>query len=98
MGKKDIDPHVKITVKSLEALFLLFSFRESTPVANARERLVVEGNLSHACAAVRILDTVQVYLLPKPIAKLAIKRYPKWNLKKHTVNRLLINLRAVLGF
>lgn len=98
MGKKDLEPQVKITIKSLEALFLLFTFRESTPVSNSRDRLIVEGNLPHACAAVRILDIVQVYLLPKPIAKLAIKRYPKWNLKKHTINRLLINVRAILGF
>ncbi len=99
LGKNsNIVPQVKITIKSMEALFLLFTFRESTPIANSRERMIVEGNLSHACACVRILDIVQVYLLPKPIAKLAIKRYPKWSLKKHTINRLLVNLRAIIGF
>ncbi|MFA6013075.1 MAG: hypothetical protein WC799_24015, partial [Desulfobacteraceae bacterium] len=90
--------NVKMTLKSMEGLFQLFTFRESTPVANARDRLFVEGGLPEACAAVRILDIVQVYLLPKPVAKLAIKRYPRWDLKRHTWNRAMVNIRAVIGF
>jgi hypothetical protein len=89
---------VKMTLKSMEGLFQLFTFRESTPIANARDRLFVEGGIPEACAAVRILDIVQVYLLPKPVAKLAIKRYPQWNLKRHTWNRAMVNIRAVIGF
>jgi len=90
--------NVKMTLKSMEGLFQLFTFRESTPIANARDRLFVEGGLPEACAAVRILDIVQVYLLPKPVAKLAIKRYPRWDLKRHTWNRAMVNIRAVIGF
>lgn len=89
---------VKMTLKSMEGLFQLFTFRESTPVANARDRLFVEGGLPEACAAVRILDIVQVYLLPKPVAKLAIKRYPRWDLKRHTWKRAMVYLRTVTGF
>ena len=92
------DLNVKMTLKSMEGLFQLFTFRESTPVANARDRLFVEGGVPEACAAVRVLDIVQVYLLPKPIAKLAIKRYPSWTLKRHTWDRAMVNLRAVIGF
>ncbi len=92
-----LDLNVKMTIKSIEALFLIFTFRESTPVANARDRLFVEGNLPEACAAVRILDVVQVYLLPKPVAKLAVKRYPKWSLKRHTYNRAMVYLRTIIG-
>jgi hypothetical protein len=90
--------NVKMTLKSMEGLFLLFTFQESTPISNARDRLFVEGELPEACAAVRILDIVQVYLLPKPIAKMAIKRYPKWNLKRHTWNRAMVNVRTIIGF
>lgn len=88
---------VKITLKSVEGLFQLFTFRESTPVANARDRLTVEGGLPEACASVRILDIVQVYLLPKQVAKLAIKRYPRWDLKRHTWKRTLVYVRTVIG-
>lgn len=92
-----VDFDVKMTVKSIEALFLLFTFRESTPVANARDRLFVEGGLPEACAVVRILDIVEVYLLPKPVAKLAVKRYSKWSLKRHTLSRAMVYLRTITG-
>lgn len=95
---EDHDLNVRMTIKSMEGLFVLFTFRESTPTANARDRLFVEGNLPEACAVVRILDIVQVYLLPKPVAKLAIKRYPRWSLKRHTWDRAMVNLRAIIGF
>lgn len=93
---RDLD--VTMTAKSMEALFALFTFRESTPMANARDRLSVEGDIDKVCAVLRILDIVQVYLLPKPVAKLAIKRYPVWTWKRHTLNRAMVNLRAVIGF
>lgn len=95
---KDRAMDLSMTLKSMDALFLLFSFQESTPVSNARGRLFVEGEVPHACAVVRILDIVQVYLLPKFIAKLAIKRYPCWSLKRHIVDRTRVNVRALIGY
>ena len=89
---------VKMTLKSIEGLFLLFTFQESTPVSNSRDRLYVEGDIPHACTAVRILNILQVYLLPKCIARRAIKRYPKWSIKRHTWDRLMVYLRTVTGF
>ncbi len=95
---KDKTIDLWMTLKSVEALFLLFTFQESTPVSNARSRLFVEGDLPHACAVVRIMDIVQVYLLPKFIAKLAIKRYPRWSLKQHIIGRILVNARTLIGY
>ncbi|MDD9303438.1 MAG: hypothetical protein HUK40_14285 [Desulfobacter sp.] len=89
--------HLEMGLKSMGNLFTLFTFQESTPTANARDRLFVSGDVPQACAAVRILDIVQVYLLPKPIAKLAIKRYPRWSLKRHTIDRALVLIRTVTG-
>ena len=86
-----------MTIKSLEAAFLLFTFQESTSVSNARDRLTVDGGIPETCAVVRVMDSVEVYLLPKFITKLAVKRYPKWSVKKHTINRLLVNIRAIAG-
>lgn len=93
--KQSVD--LELTLKSVGHLFTLFTFQESTPTANARDRLCVSGDVPHACAAVRILDIVQVYLLPKAIAKLAIKRYPSWSLKRHTFDRSLIFIRTLTG-
>jgi len=88
---------LEITLKSMGNLFVLFTFQESTPTANARDRMIVSGDVPQACAVVRILDIVQVYLLPKTIAKLAIKRYPRWSLKRHTLDRAMVLIRTVLG-
>jgi len=83
--------------KSLEAAIMVFTFRESTPMAYAHDRFMVEGYLPYATTFMRILDILQVYLLPKPIARLAVKRYPKWSemspLRKH-IKRIIIYVRA----
>lgn len=89
--------HLEMALKSTGNLFTLFTFRESTPTANARDRLYVSGDVPQACAAVRILDIVQVYLLPKPVAKLAVKRYPAWSLKRHTLDRAMVLIRTLTG-
>lgn len=84
--------------KHLESGFMTFSFQENTPVAAARDRLVVDGEAAHACAVVRILDRVQVYLLPKMIASLAVKRYPRWPFTTKWLNRVRIYWRTLLGY
>jgi aldehyde:ferredoxin oxidoreductase len=91
-------PDLKIKIKHLEAAILLFTFQESTAVAVARDRLVVEGDVPRACAVVRILDMVEVLLLPKIIARLAVKRYPAWPPFRKHMGRLLVYVRAILGF
>lgn len=93
--KQHVD--LEMTLKSMNLLFVLFTFFESTPVANARDRMFVSGDVPQACAAVRILDIVQVYLLPKFVAKLAIKRYPEWTLKRHIFDRAMVLIRTITG-
>lgn len=89
--------NLEITLKSMTHFFSLMAFIESTPVSNSRDRMVVSGDVPQACAAVRIMDIVQVYLLPKFIAKLAIKRYPNWTIKRHIIDRTKVLTRTVLG-
>lgn len=90
-------PDLEMKIKNIEAAMLMFTFRESTAAATARNRLIVDGDIPAACAVVRILDAVEVYLLVKPIARLAVKRYPSWPLRRILIGRPLIYLRAVLG-
>ena len=95
-GGKPVDLQIKI--KHLEGAILLFTFQESTAVAVARDRLVVEGDVPRACTVVRILDMVEVLLLPKIVAELAVKRYPAWSpLRKH-LGRCMVYVRAIVGF
>jgi hypothetical protein len=89
--------NLAMNLRTIEGAIKVFTFQESTATAFAHERFVVEGDLSQALAVVRVLDIVEVYLLPKIITKLAVKRYPKWSemspLKKY-VNRVLVYVRA----
>ncbi len=94
---KDLDINVKFLFKHIEAFFLAFTFQESTPTANAFDRIIVEGPIPEACAVNRILSIVQTYLLPKPIVKLAIKRYPSWSIKKHVAGSSMVYLRTITG-
>ena len=93
--KQPVD--LQMTLKSMAHFFLLFTLMESTPTANSRDRMCVNGDVPPACAAVRILDIVQVYLLPKFIAQMAIKRYPRWSFKRHTLDRALVLIRTIIG-
>ncbi|HKL00381.1 MAG TPA: hypothetical protein VJ943_09005 [Desulfotignum sp.] len=90
--------HLHLMFKHPALLFRVFAFRESTPVANARNRLYVRGDVPRACAVVRIMDMVQVFLLPKFLAKRAVKRYPAWSLKRRTLDRAQVYVRAFAGF
>lgn len=88
---------LSMSFKSLEAAMVVFTFRESTPTGYAHDRFSVQGYLPFATTFMRILDIVQVYLLPKVIARMAIKRYPKWSemppFRKH-LNRIIIYVRS----
>ena len=86
-----------LRIKNLEAAILLFTFQEGNATAAARDRLVVDGDVPAACAAIRILEIVEVYLLFKPIAKLAVKRYPLWPLGRLMAGRISVYVRAVVG-
>ncbi|MBC2709962.1 MAG: aldehyde ferredoxin oxidoreductase family protein [Desulfosarcina sp.] len=88
---------LKLTIKNIEAAILLFTFQESTVMAVARDRLIVDGDIPAACTVVRILDMVEVFLLPKLLASLAVRRYPQWPPFRKYVGRTLIYLRTVVG-
>jgi hypothetical protein len=94
-GKK-ITLYMKI--KNMESAIRMFTFLESSCVATSRDRLIVDGDLPVACGVLRIMDLLEVLLLPKFAAKLGVKRYPKWSqlspFRKWT-SRLLTYVRLV---
>ncbi|MCF8092821.1 MAG: hypothetical protein K9K40_10240 [Desulfotignum sp.] len=89
--------HLHLMFKSINLLFVTLTLQESTSTANARDRLFVSGDVPQACAVVRVMDLIQVLLLPKFLAKLAVKRYPDWSLKRRTLVRAMVYIRAVAG-
>jgi len=90
--------HLRLVIKNIDAAFLLLSFQESTVMAMARNRLMVDGEPPYSLAVNRILDIVEVYLLPKIIASLAVKRYPSgWSLGRKLGGRIGVYTRTLLG-
>ncbi len=72
----DGKPDLAVKFKHVSHAFLVFSFQESTPRAFANDRIIVDGDVSHAIRFVRILNKLEALILPKLIAKFAVKRYP----------------------
>lgn len=90
--------HVRLAIKSVDAAFLILSFQESTALATTRNRLITDGEVPSALAIIRVLDIVEVYLLPKIIASLAVKRYPKWwSMGRKLGGRIGVYTRTLLG-
>lgn len=92
-GKK-FDMEMALT--SIEAAMMVFTFRESLCTGYTHGRFVVNGDLPAAQAVMRVMDLTAVFLLPKFVAKLVVKRYPKWSemspLRKYR-SRILTYLR-----
>ena len=84
-------------MNNIETDLLILSFRDSTALATARNRLITEGEVPQALAMIRVMDIVEVYLLPKIIARLAVKRYPSRTLGRKIFGRIGIYSRAMLG-
>lgn len=70
-------PDLGVYLKSIDAAWLMFSFQESTCMSEARSRLIAMGELPHTCTFIRMMDKVEILLLPKLIAKRAVKKWEK---------------------
>ncbi|WP_319562557.1 hypothetical protein [Marispirochaeta sp.] len=70
-------PDLEIRFKSIEAAFRLFTFRESTAASEAAGRLIVSGSLAMVLDFIRIIDAEEILLLPRFLAKRAVKLWQK---------------------
>ena len=70
-----IDCHLNVQLKSIEAAWLLFSFQESTVASEAAGRLAAVGDLPDVCTFIRLINKVEILLLPRPVARLAVKEW-----------------------
>lgn len=68
-------PDLTIRFKHMAHAFLVFSFQEGTAQAFANDRMIADGNLSHAIRLVRCLNRMETLILPKLVAERAVKRY-----------------------
>lgn len=65
-----------VKIKHVALAFLIFTFQEGTAAAFAGDRMVADGDIGDAVRFVRCLNRMEVIILPKMVAKLAIKDYP----------------------
>lgn len=72
----DAAADLSISFKHMSHAFLVLSFQEGTAVSFTRDRMVADGELSYAIRLVRVLNRMEAIILPKFIAKRAVKRYP----------------------
>ena len=70
-------PDLTVMFKHMSHAFLVFSFQEGTARAFAHDRIVADGDVSHAIRLVRCLNKMESLILPKLIAQRAVKQYPQ---------------------
>ena len=91
-------PDLTMSFKHVTFAFLVFSFQEHTAQAYANERLVIDGDVPMSMKVVRCLNRLQTVILPKVVAKKAVKTYPdlefiqKIQMTTKTYSQFLLNL------
>ena len=76
VGKSSEKADLAIKFKHLSHAFSVLSFQEGTAEAFTKDRMIADGELSASIRLVRILNRLESIILPKFIAKRAVKRYP----------------------
>ncbi len=71
-----IRPTLAFEFKHVAHAFLVLSFQESTPQAFANDRLSIDGEFTNAMKVLRCLNRMQALVLPRFVARRALKEYP----------------------
>ncbi len=69
-------PQLSIRFKHIAHAFLVLSFQEKTAEAFANDRMLVDGDIGYALKMTRVLNRLESFILPKLLAKRAVKEYP----------------------
>ena len=97
-GVSHVRPTLAFEFKHLAHAFLVLSFQESTPQAFANDRLSIDGEFTSAMKVLRCLNRMQALVLPRFVARRALKEYPAVGLSEKLVlaariyGRFLIDL------
>lgn len=86
-----------ISFKHVKHAFLILSFQESTARSFANDRMLLDGEINLAMIIVRCLDRMEILVLPKFIAKRAVKRYPPISLWEKIPLAQLIYFYLLVG-
>ncbi|MGO1462706.1 MAG: hypothetical protein ACTHYN_06250 [Marinobacter sp.] len=99
-GKRPPSPvDVSIQFKHVTHAFLVLSFQEKTSIAFANDRMLVDGDVSYAVRMTRVLNRLESFILPKVVAKRAVKEYPEnLHLPEKLINAAQIYLKIATHF
>ena len=90
---------VSIRFKHLAHAFMVLSFQEKTSVAFANDRMLVDGDVSYAVRMTRVLNRLESFILPKIVAKRAVKEYPEnLHLPEKLISAAQIYLKVATHF
>ncbi|WP_366918104.1 hypothetical protein [Algiphilus sp.] len=87
-----------IRFKHLDHAWLVFSFQEGTARAFANDRMIADGEVSDAIRLVRCLNRMETLILPRLIARRAVKDYGDLGLPEKSVTAARIYARLAAGF
>lgn len=91
-------PDLSVRFKHIAHAFLVLSFQEKTAVAFARDRMLVDGDISYAVRLTRVIDRLEAFILPRFLASRAVKEYPAGlRLREKLTGALQIYRRVVLS-
>ncbi|MEQ9547382.1 MAG: hypothetical protein RIK85_15375 [Marinobacter sp.] len=90
---------LSIQFKHIAHAFMVLSFQEKTSVAFANDRMLVDGEISYAIRMTRVLNRLEAFILPKLIAKRAVKEYPaNLHLPEKLISAARIYLKVATNF
>jgi hypothetical protein len=96
-GSKDQrPPDLSFDFKHLTHAFLVLGFVEGTATAFARDRMSVDGNPSAGMKIVRCLNRMESIVLPRFVARRALKEYPAIGLGEKLVMAAKIYARLLI--
>ncbi|MEX2475398.1 hypothetical protein [Marinobacter sp.] len=90
---------LSIQFKHVAHAFLVLSFQEKTSVAFAHDRMLVDGDISYAIRMTRVLNRLESFILPRLVAKRAVKEYPaNLHLPEKLISAARIYLKVATHF
>lgn len=86
---------LQIRLNDIEAAFRLLTLQESTVFSAARGRISIIGDIATGSVVVRMLDRLEILLLPAFLARRAVRRYKR--LPRPCSHRLRIYRRIIFS-
>ncbi len=96
-GLQKTEADLVITFKNIDAAFLIFTARLSTPEGYARKLIMIKGDINKAMSLIRCMRIIQFILFPRFIARSILKRLPRLTLRRWGIRFYTYLIAVPLG-